>query len=145
MTNILFVPDKNNVLLSQHDETVDQLILRISNRTLPLPDDTRVEDWIEVNGVLIIALASIPNRIDRLSLRQREILEYFLQGRTRTYIAEKLEIQPVTVDFHLQAVKNHFQVRSRNELLAVYAIERYRTARRFDRFQTIVYSPDSKR
>lgn len=145
MTNILFVPDKNNVLLSQHDETVDQLILKISNRTLPLPDDTRVEDWIEVNGVLIIALASIPNRIDRLSLRQREILEYFLQGRTRTYIAEKLEIQPVTVDFHFQAVKNHFQVRSRNELLAAYAIERYRTARRFDRFQTIVYSPDSKR
>lgn len=145
MTNILFVPDKNNVLLSQHDETVDQLILKISNRTLPLPDDTRVEDWIEVNGVLIIALASIPNRIDRLSLRQREILEYFLQGRTRTYIAEKLEIQPVTVDFHLQAVKNHFQVRSRNELLAAYAIERYRTVRRFDRFQTIVYSPDSKR
>lgn len=145
MTNVLFIPDKNNVLLSQHDETVDQLILRISNRTLPLPDDTRVEDWIEVNGVLIIALASIPNRIDRLSLRQREILEFFLQGRTRTYIAEKLEIQPITVDFHLQAVKDHFQVRSRNELLAAYAIERYRMTRRFDRFQTIVFSDESKR
>lgn len=145
MTNILFIPDKYNILLSQHDETVDQLIHKINARTLPLPDDTCVEDWIEVNGVIVIALASIPNRIDRLSRRQREILEYFLQGRTRTFIAEKLEIQPVTVDFHLQAVKDHFQVHSRNELLAAYAIERYRTTRRFDRFQTIVFSDNPKK
>lgn len=126
MTKIIFIQDENHIRFTQDSKPLDQILDQITMQAYPLPEDTQAEDWIDVNGVLIIALSRIPKRFESLSGRQIEILTLVLSGLTREEIAEQLEIMPTTVDFHLNTIKTIYQVRTRNELIAEFARDRER-------------------
>lgn len=57
--------------------------------------------------------------LDRLSLRQREIVGYAAAGSTLAEIARSLELSPHTVKYHLKGAYETLGVASRVELLAL--------------------------
>lgn len=126
MTKIIFIRDENHIQFANDAKPRDRILDQITLQTYPLPEGTQAEDWIDVNGVLIIALSRIPKQFEALSERQIEIMALLLNGLTREEIAERLEIMPTTVDFHLNIAKNGYQVKTRNELIAQFAREQER-------------------
>jgi DNA-binding NarL/FixJ family response regulator len=57
-------------------------------------------------------------RLDDLSPRQRETLDYLLQGRSVKEAARAMHLSPHTVHLHVTALYKKFDVHSRAELLA---------------------------
>ena len=129
MTKISFIINDTQIALTKSPEPLDQVLDRIAARTFPLPADTQPEDWATINGVLVVALSRNPTFIERLSPRQRTVLELLTAGSTRGQIAQSLRISPPTVDFHLDGAKEKFKVATRNELIARFAAEREREKR----------------
>ena len=56
-------------------------------------------------------------KIQRLSLREREILQLISQGFTSRQIADKLEISKLTVDTHRKNIQQKLEVDSTVELI----------------------------
>ena len=142
MTKIIFIQDEYHIRFITDPDGRDRVLDRITIQNYPLPEDTQAEDWIEVNGVLIIALSRVPKRYESLSGRQLEILGLLLNGLTREEIAERLEIKPTTVDFHLDIAKTGYQVRTRNELIAAFARDQERN--RLDRGGALTVADESR-
>lgn len=68
------------------------------------------------------ASAAFIQSLDSLTDREREILDYLLEGRTSKKIARALEISPRTVDAHRRNVLHKFGVRSVVELMSLSAV-----------------------
>ena len=60
--------------------------------------------------------AEASNRLDALTQRQRDVLNYILQGRSNKEIARELDIAEGTVKIHLAALFGHFGAHNRTEL-----------------------------
>ncbi len=58
--------------------------------------------------------------LDRLSFREREILQLIAEGQSRIQIADRLTISPKTVDRHKENLKDKLKIK-REEELAEYA------------------------
>ncbi len=58
--------------------------------------------------------------LDRLSFREREILQLIAEGQSRNQIADRLTISPKTVDRHKENLKDKLKIK-REEELADYA------------------------
>jgi DNA-binding NarL/FixJ family response regulator len=58
--------------------------------------------------------------LDRLSFREREILQLIAEGQSRIQIADRLTISPKTVDRHKENLKDKLKIK-REEELADYA------------------------
>ncbi len=71
-----------------------------------------------VNGFLQISTQKQQDQIllERLSPREREILQLFSEGKTRTQIAELLSISVKTVDRHKENLKDKLETKKDKEL-----------------------------
>lgn len=61
-------------------------------------------------------IAAIPERYG-ISVREEEIMEYFVQGRSANWIAEELTISKNTVRSHIRSIYTKLDVHTRQELL----------------------------
>jgi DNA-binding NarL/FixJ family response regulator len=72
-----------------------------------------------------LAIRQANNELSRLTEREREVLDWLVQGLTNKEIAEKLVITPNTVKRHLKAIFEKFEVNTRAAAVAI-AVERKR-------------------
>ncbi len=57
------------------------------------------------------------DQMDRLSKREREVVELLLEGKSNKQIAFSLQITENTVEFHLKNIYSKYEVSSRTELI----------------------------
>ena len=69
--------------------------------------------WVYDSDLLLATHGAIS-----LSPRQRQTLDYLLEGHSEKQIAAKMRLSPNTVHHHIKALHRHFGVSSRSELLA---------------------------
>ena len=67
--------------------------------------------------------AEVDPELDRLTLREREVLRLIARGYLYKEIAQRLDISPKTVEAHVSAVLRKLQLSSRHEL-SRWAVER---------------------
>lgn len=70
-------------------------------------------------GLVVLLLTEEDLRVDRLTRRQRTILEHLTRGETDTQIAHALGIAPSTVNKHLEQIYRRLGVRTRTAAAAV--------------------------
>lgn len=75
----------------------------------------------QLAGFVLDAFASIPveqvdPELDRLTPREREVLQHIARGYTYREIGEQLFISPKTVEHHVSAVLRKLQLSNRHEL-----------------------------
>jgi DNA-binding CsgD family transcriptional regulator len=61
-----------------------------------------------------------PEKIHRLTPRQRTVMTLLLDGHSRKKIASRLEVSPDTVNDHIKAIFREFHVSSSTELAAIF-------------------------
>jgi DNA-binding CsgD family transcriptional regulator len=69
------------------------------------------------------AAASIRPQYLELTNRQLEIASWLIAGKTDWEIGEILRISPKTVNFHVENIKRHYGVKSRNQFIAAIVHE----------------------
>ena len=67
--------------------------------------------------------AEVSRPIDRLSYRERQVLELLVKGKVNKEIAATLEISPHTVETHRSRIMEKLRVRSLQELIRVALLE----------------------
>ena len=70
-------------------------------------------------GLLVVMLGEEDVRLDRLTLRQRMILEHIARGQTDAEIAADLRIAPATVNKHLEQIYARLGVHTRTAAAAI--------------------------
>ena len=58
--------------------------------------------------------------LDRLTLKEREVLDLVVQHHTSKEIARHLELAPNTVDMRLRSARNKLGARDRNDIARIY-------------------------
>jgi DNA-binding NarL/FixJ family response regulator len=71
--------------------------------------------------VFLAKVSDKPPKRDRLTLRQREVLQLLTEGRTAKDIAGLLKISPRTVEFHKGEIMEHLNLQTTADLIR-YAI-----------------------
>lgn len=61
----------------------------------------------------IVPIAEIMQRYNELTERQKDVADYLAQGLSNKGIANGLNISQRTVEIHLNAIFDHFEVRNR--------------------------------
>ncbi len=139
MTRLLFLPDDQTFLLLDSDLPADELAACINSGQWTTPP--ALEQVLQANkswpaglslkavcfGKLVIATlihrhGSTSQRVqpeqgapERLSSRQKQILQCLIEGLTTQQIAARLELHPRTVQYHIGFIKTYFQAGTRAE------------------------------
>jgi DNA-binding NarL/FixJ family response regulator len=72
-----------------------------------------------VDGLVVLLLGEDDGRVERLTVRQREILALVAEGLTDVQIGERLAIASATVRKHLEAVYDRLEVHNRTAAAAL--------------------------
>jgi DNA-binding NarL/FixJ family response regulator len=74
---------------------------------------------VRSDGLLVVLLGEDDVRLDRLTFRQRMILEHVAGGQTDAEIAAELRIAPATVNKHLERIYARLGVHTRTAAAAI--------------------------
>jgi DNA-binding NarL/FixJ family response regulator len=74
---------------------------------------------VRSSGLLVVLLGEEDVRADRLTFRQRTILEHVARGQTDAEIAADLRIAPATVNKHLEQIYARLGVHTRTAAAAI--------------------------
>ncbi len=78
----------------------------------PAVSQVLINDYLVTNTYLNEELT-----LDRLSFREREILQLIAEGQSRIQIADRLTISPKTVDRHKENLKDKLKIKREEELV----------------------------
>jgi len=73
---------------------------------------------------IVARLNRTPDRLRRLTPREREVATFVAQGRTNDWISVQLELTPPTVSRHVKNAQRKLGVHSRSDLLQLVSVAR---------------------
>lgn len=84
----------------------------------------RARDFIANRPLKIVPLQVVNNRYDKLTNREKEILDQIVMGKTNKLIAEELQISQRTVEIHRSRVREKMKASSLADLIRMMRQDR---------------------
>ncbi len=123
MTQIIYILDGKNLLISEAEGTIEDINIKIGNGEWRFPFRFDTPQIFQIEEILVVSGSSKKSRTPSLTSQQTKIVERLIQGESVGQIALALRISPDTVNYHIDNAKRKFNVETRNELIAKYSRE----------------------
>ncbi len=121
MTQILYILDSKNILLSESEFSADEIIRKMETGSWRFPFHYDKREYRLIEGVLVVSGKRQKKICPELNERQIRVIERLIDGDSIEQVARALHISVYTVKYHIKSAKQIYNVDTRSELIARYS------------------------
>lgn len=117
MTHVFILVDSETMTMKQTNKRPEEVIQEIENGEFSLPQEMQYPRCMNLDDyVFVVGRKPLPE----ISEVQREIMEMLAMGASIKQIADVMKYSYEGIRYHVEKLKETFQVNTKNELAAIY-------------------------